>query len=249
MRLVEVEVRGEAEPVPQRPGQQPGPGGRADQGERRDLQRDRGGAWPLPDHDVDPEVLHRHVEHLLGGPGHPVDLVEDEHLALGEAGQDGREVTGVLDRRPAGDAQRRLHLGRDDHREGGLAQARRAAEQDVVGHPATAAGRLEHQAEAEMPEAIAAQRLRNQHAGPAEARHFRPEFAIQTTAFLAGALEKPLLINSNWNPFVAQGPFNLGRLWQVGADGKDPRRLKTFDVRFTAPVYPGDRLRCRLYLQ
>ena len=46
------------------------------------LQRDRGGAGALADDDVDPEVLHRHVEHLLGGPGHPVDLVEEQHLAL-----------------------------------------------------------------------------------------------------------------------------------------------------------------------
>ena len=64
--LVELEVGGEAEPVAQRPGQQPGAGGGADQGERRDLQRDRGGARALADDDVDPEVLHRHVEHLLG---------------------------------------------------------------------------------------------------------------------------------------------------------------------------------------
>ena len=69
-RLVEVQVGGEPEPVPQRRGQQPGPGGRADQGERRDLQRDRGRARSLADHHVDPEVLHGQVEHLLGGPGH-----------------------------------------------------------------------------------------------------------------------------------------------------------------------------------
>ena len=42
--LVELQVGGEAEPVAQRAGQQPGAGGGADQGERRDLQRDRGGA-------------------------------------------------------------------------------------------------------------------------------------------------------------------------------------------------------------
>lgn len=30
--------------------------------------------------------------------------------------------------------------------------------------------------------------------------------------------EKSLLLNGNWNPFVGQAPFNLGRLWQVGAD-------------------------------
>ena len=83
--VVEVELGGEAEPVAQRSGQQPGPGGRADQGELRDLQRDGGRTRALADDDVDPEVLHRQVEHLLGRPRHPVDLVEEEHLALGSA--------------------------------------------------------------------------------------------------------------------------------------------------------------------
>ena len=87
---VEVEVAGEAEPVAQRRGQQPGPGGGADDGERRERQRDRRGAGALADDDVDPEVLHREVEHLLGRARHPVDLVEEEHLALVEGGQDRR---------------------------------------------------------------------------------------------------------------------------------------------------------------
>ena len=104
--LVELQLGGEAEPVAQRPGQQAGPGGRADQGERRDLQRDRGRARTLADHDVDPEVLHREVEHLLGRPRHPVDLVDEQHVAVVEAGQDRREVAGVGDRRAAGHAQR-----------------------------------------------------------------------------------------------------------------------------------------------
>ena len=134
---VEVHVRREAEAVAQRSGQQPRAGGGADERERRDLERDRGGTGALADDDVDPEVLHRHVEHLFSGPGHPMDLVEEEHLALGQARQDRGQVTGVLDRGTAGDAQRLLHLGRDDHRQRGLAEARWAAEQHVVGSPLT----------------------------------------------------------------------------------------------------------------
>ena len=113
--VVEVDVRGEAEPVSQRAGEQTRPGGGSDQGEGRDLQRDGGGTRALADDDVDPEVLHREVEHLLGRAGHPVDLVEEQHLALGEAGQDGGQVSGVLDRGTAGDAHRLLELARDDH--------------------------------------------------------------------------------------------------------------------------------------
>ena len=85
VRLVELEVGGEAEAVAQRAGQQAGAGGGADQGERRDLQRDRGRPRSLADDDVDPEVLHRHVEHLLGRARHPVDLVDEEDVALVEA--------------------------------------------------------------------------------------------------------------------------------------------------------------------
>jgi hypothetical protein len=65
--VVELEVAGEAEPVAERSRQQASPGGGPDHRERRDLERDRGGARPLADHHVDPEVLHREVEHLLGG--------------------------------------------------------------------------------------------------------------------------------------------------------------------------------------
>ena len=138
---------GEAEAVAQRRRQQPGAGGGADQGERRQLERDGGGAGALADDDVDAEVLHRHVEHLLGGPGHAVDLVEEEDLALLEGGEDRGEVAGVLDGGAAGDADRGAHLGRDDHREGGLAEAGGAGEQHVVGGGAARAGGLQHQVE------------------------------------------------------------------------------------------------------
>ena len=80
--LVEVHVRGEAEPVPQRPGQRARPGGRAHQRERRHLQRNRRGARTFADDDVDAEVLHRQVQHLLGGPGDAVDLVDEQHVVL-----------------------------------------------------------------------------------------------------------------------------------------------------------------------
>ena len=139
--VVELEVAGEAEPVAQRAGQQPGAGGGADQRERRDLERDRGRARSLADDHVDPEVLHREVEHLLGGPRHPVDLVDEEDVALVHPGQDRGQVAGVGERRPAGQPQRRAHLGGDDHRQRGLAEPGRPGEQHVVGRPARAAGR------------------------------------------------------------------------------------------------------------
>ena len=145
--LVELQLRGEAEPVAQRSREQAGAGRGTDEGELGQLQRDGGGPWPLADDHVDPEVLHREVEHLLGRAGHPVDLVEEEHLALGQRGQDRGEVAGVLDRRAAGDPQRDAELVGHDHRERRLAEARRAGEQHVVGWAVAASGRLEDEAE------------------------------------------------------------------------------------------------------
>ena len=53
----------------------------------------------LADHHVDPEVLHRQVQHLLGGPGDPVDLVDEQHVALDQVGQDRGQVAGPFQRR------------------------------------------------------------------------------------------------------------------------------------------------------
>ena len=145
--LVELHVRGEAEAVAQRRRQQSRARGGADQGERGQFERDGGGAGALADDHVDAEVLHRHVQHLLGGPGHAVDLVEEEDLALLEGGEDRGQVAGVLDGGARGDADGGAHLGRDDHREGGLAQARGAGEQDVVGGGPTRACRPQDEVE------------------------------------------------------------------------------------------------------
>jgi hypothetical protein len=110
--------------------------------ERRMIERDRGRAWPLADHDVDPEVLHREVEHLLGRPRHPVQLVDEQHVAVVQPGQDRGEVAGVGDRGAAGQAHRGRHLGGDDHRQRGLAEAGRAVEQHMVERLAAGAGGL-----------------------------------------------------------------------------------------------------------
>ena len=53
----------------------------ADDRERRQLQGYGGGTGPLAHDDIDSEVLHREIQHLLGGARHAVDLVDEEHLA------------------------------------------------------------------------------------------------------------------------------------------------------------------------
>ncbi|QRN95400.1 hypothetical protein JRI60_41045 [Archangium violaceum] len=49
-----------------------------------------------------------------------------------------------------------------------------------------------------------------------------------STVFNTKPAEKSLLLNGNWNPFVGQAPYNLGKLWQVGAD-----------IAMRAPAGPG----------
>ncbi len=144
---VVVELCGEPEPVTQGARQQAGPGRRTDDRERRDLQRDGGRTGTLADDDVDAEVLHRHVEELFGRPRHAVDLVDEQDVALVDPREDRGEVSGVLDRRAARDAQRCRELVGDDHRDRGLAESGRAGQQHVVGRTSASHGRLEHQRE------------------------------------------------------------------------------------------------------
>ncbi len=39
-----------------------------------------------------------------------------------------------------------------------------------------------------------------------------------STVFTTRPMEKSLMLNGNWNPYIAQAPVSMGKLWQVGAD-------------------------------
>ena len=123
---VVVEPVGDAEPVAQRRGQKAGAGGGADQRERRQVEPDRVRARALADHDVDAAVLHRRVEQLLDRPVEPVDLVDEEHVAGLELGQDRGHVRLAVDRRPGHRRAGRAHLGGDDPGQRRLAEPGRA---------------------------------------------------------------------------------------------------------------------------
>ena len=77
-----------------------------------------------------------------------MDLVDEQEVALLEVGQQAGEVARLLDHRAGGDAHVAAHLGAEDEGEGGLAEAGRAAEQDVVERLAAASGRADHDLEA-----------------------------------------------------------------------------------------------------
>ena len=121
-----------AEPVPQRRREKPGPGRRADERERLELELERPRRRPLADDDVELEVLHRRIEHLLDDTVQAMDLVDEEHVAALEVGEDRGDVARPLEDRPRRAAQLHPHLLGDDVGERRLAETRGAGEQHVV---------------------------------------------------------------------------------------------------------------------
>ena len=131
--LVEVEPVGRPEPVAQRTADPARAGRRADDGERLEGEPERSRRGTLADHHVEGVVLHRRVEDLLDGPVQAMDLVDEQDVVVVEGGQDRGQVAGPLDRRAAGVADVDAELAGDDRGQGGLAEAGRAVQQDVIG--------------------------------------------------------------------------------------------------------------------
>ena len=122
-------------------------GRRADERERRQVERERARGRPLADDDVEPEVLERRVEDLLDRAVEPVDLVDEEDVALLEAGQDRGHVALALERRAGDRADADAELLADDEREPRLAEPRRPDEQHVVERLAARLRRVERDRE------------------------------------------------------------------------------------------------------
>src|SRR6218665_140577 len=145
IRVVKLQVGGESEPVTQRVGQQTRAGSRTDESERCQLQRHGCRTRSFADHNVDPKILHRKVEHLLRGAGHPVNLINKQHLPGDKGTEDRGKVTRVLDSRTARHAQRPPPLVRDDHRERRLAEPGWTRQQNVIGSTLLQHSRREQQ--------------------------------------------------------------------------------------------------------
>ena len=132
IRVVVAEPEGHPEAVAQRRRQETGARRRADQREGRQVERERSRGRALADDDVEPEVLERRVEDLLDRPVDAVDLVDEEHVARLERGQDRRHVALALERGAGDRADADVELLADDLRERRLAEPGRADEKDVV---------------------------------------------------------------------------------------------------------------------
>ena len=143
---IEIEPDRDAEAVAQRIGEQPRARGGADQRERRQIDLDRTRRRPLADDQVELKILHRRIEDLLDRRIEPVDLVDEEDVALFQIGEQRREVAGLGDHRPGGGAEVDAKLARHDLRQRGLAEPGRADEQHVVERFLALARRLDEDA-------------------------------------------------------------------------------------------------------
>ena len=102
---------------------------------------------PLADHQVERAVLHRRIEHFLDRGREAVDLVDEQHVAVLEIGEQRGEIARLGDHRAGGGAEADAHLARDDLRQRGLAEPRRAEEQDMVERLAARLGGLDEHAQ------------------------------------------------------------------------------------------------------
>ena len=109
----------------------PGPRGRADEREGRQVERQRPGGRALAEDDVEPEILERRVEDLLGRAVQAVDLVDEEHVPRLERGENRGDVL-LLQRRARDGAQPDPELLPHDLRERRLAEPGRAGEEHVI---------------------------------------------------------------------------------------------------------------------
>ena len=146
-QFVEIEAIDRAEAGAQRRGHQRQPRGCADERETRQLQADAARARPFADDDVQREIFHRRIEHLFHGATQAMHLVDEQDVALAQVGEDGRQIAGALDGRTRCDLQPGAHLNAQDMREGGLAEARRSVEQDMIQRLSPCARGLDQDAE------------------------------------------------------------------------------------------------------
>ncbi len=138
--VIVVQAVDHPETGPQGRGHQRQAGGRADNGKTRQLEPDRAGRRPLPDDDVQREILHRRVKHFFHGASQAVNLVDEENIAGAQVGQNRRQIAGAFDGRPGCDLDIDAHFVCQDMRQGGFSQPRRAVKQHVIERLATLAG-------------------------------------------------------------------------------------------------------------
>ena len=131
------------EPLPQRAGDAPHARGGPDDRHVLDLQPHGPCARSLAEHHVEREVLHGWIQDLLDDMAEPMDLVDEQDVALAQAGEDRGEIARALDGRSRCGADLCPDLRGDNICKGRLAEARRAVQQDVIDRLGPMACRIE----------------------------------------------------------------------------------------------------------
>ena len=97
-----------------------------------EIQANRASGGVLSEHDVDGEILHRRVQHLLDLTVQAVDLIDEKHITLGKSVQNRGDLARLLDRRSRGHLDIHPELVRNDVTDGRLTESRRAVKQAVI---------------------------------------------------------------------------------------------------------------------
>ena len=148
LRAVELEAVDRAKPVTEGGGEGAGTGGGTDDGEVGEGEAIGASAGLAgADDDVEGEVFHGGVEDFLDGLAEAVDFVDEENFGGVEAAEGGGEVAGAFEGGAGGDAEASAHFVGDNVGEGGFAQARRTAEEDVIDGFVALPGGLDHESE------------------------------------------------------------------------------------------------------
>jgi hypothetical protein len=137
---VVVETRDQAEPSAQGRADEPGARRGADEREGLQLEPNTPRVGAAIEHDVDHEVLHRGIEILLDDGIQPMDLVDEDAPARLHLRELAGEISGLLEHRPGRGHELGPHLRRADRGEGGLPEAGRAMEEEVIERLAAGAG-------------------------------------------------------------------------------------------------------------
>ena len=98
----------------------------ADEGELREVKAYRTGVWPLVDHDVDDEVLHRGIEVFLDGALHAVDFVNEDDVTGLKAGEKTGQIAGLVDDGAGGRLDAHAHFLAEDEGQCRFSKAGRA---------------------------------------------------------------------------------------------------------------------------
>src|SRR5262249_18462968 len=100
--------------------------------EFRKLDLDGAGRRPLPDDEIELKIFHRWIKHLLHRGAQPMDLIDEEYVALFQIGEKRRKITGFCNNRPRGRTEPDAELARHDLRQRGLAEPGRTHKQNVI---------------------------------------------------------------------------------------------------------------------